>query len=429
MNELQERAGKYIKAEESLKKSQVVQGQASNSKKRGKDTEYNANSKYSKTEDDDKSSTKKKSGPKFTKYARLNAPTSQILMEIEKEGGVRWPKPIRTDPEKRNKDLYCRFHKDTGHKTDDCRQLKDEIELLIRKGKLSRYTKEGDKNARGNDDRGRDNDDRRNQPRGPVVNVISGGPTAAGTSRVKFPHDDPLVITPVIGNPFRKRVLVDNGASVDILFHDAYEKMGYADSQLTPSDMPIYGFNNTETKIEGMIQLQVTMGPEPRQATCMLNFLVVKASSTYNAILGRTGIHAFKEIPSTYHLKIKFPTKNGVGEEIGHQKMARSFYAGALKSGGVGGQVMPIEDLDVRGEEERKGKPAEDLVPISLYPDEPEKVTFVGVSLPKDLKVEFVKFLRNNRDVFAWIAADMPGIDPSYMTHKLNVNPERKPIQ
>ena len=54
---------------------------------------------------------------------------------------------------------------------------------------------------------------------------------------------------------------------------------------------------------------------------------------------------------------------------------------------------MPIEDLDDRGEEERKGKPAEDLVPIALYPDEPEKVTFSGVSLPGDLKVEFVKFL------------------------------------
>ena len=67
-------------------------------------------------------------------------------MEIEKEGGVRWPKPIRTDPEKRNKDLYCRFHKDTGHKTDDCRQLKDEIEFLIRKGKLSRYTRDADRN-------------------------------------------------------------------------------------------------------------------------------------------------------------------------------------------------------------------------------------------------------------------------------------------
>ncbi|XP_063941247.1 uncharacterized protein LOC135149448 [Daucus carota subsp. sativus] len=373
MNELQERAGKYIKAEESLKKSQNNQGPTPNPKKRGNDTEYNADSKYSKTGDGDKSPTKKKAGPRFTEYARLNAPRR--------------------------------------HKTDDCRQLKDEIEFLIRKGKLSKYTRDTDKNPRDNDNRGRDNDDRnkRNQPRGPVINVISGGPTAAGLSSnsrkayarevmyivgeppkrakiefalafdnldldtVKFPHDDPLVITPVIGNSSVKRVLVDGGASVDILFHDAYEKMGYSDSQLTPSDMPIYGFNNVETKIEGMIQLPVTMGTEPRQATCMLNFLVVKASSTYNAILGRTGIHAFKAIPSTYHLKIKFPTKNGVGEEIGDQKMARSCYVGALKSGGTGGQVLPIEDLDVREEEERRGKPAEDLVPFSLYPDEPEK--------------------------------------------------------
>ncbi|XP_063942647.1 uncharacterized protein LOC135150314 [Daucus carota subsp. sativus] len=171
------------------------------------------------------------------------------------------------------------------------------------------------------------------------------------------------------------------------------------------------------------------MGTEPRQATCMINFLVVKASSTYNAILGRTGIHAFKAIPSTYHMKIKFPTRNGIGEELGDQKMARSCYIRALRSGGAGGQVLPIEDLDVRGEEERRGKPAEDLIPIPLYTEEPEKVTYVGALLQEDLKQEVVKFLRNNRDVFAWTAADMPGIDPSFMTHKLNVNPDRKPIK
>ena len=66
---------------------------------------------------------------------------------------------------------------------------------------------------------------------------------------VKFPHDDPLVITPVIGNSPVRRVLVDNGASVDVLFYDAFIKMGYEDSQLTPSDMPIYGFNGVESRI------------------------------------------------------------------------------------------------------------------------------------------------------------------------------------
>ena len=54
------------------------------------------------------------------------------------------PKPLRTDPEKRNKSLYCRFHKDTRHDTDDCRQLKDEVEFLIRRGKLNKFTKDGE---------------------------------------------------------------------------------------------------------------------------------------------------------------------------------------------------------------------------------------------------------------------------------------------
>ena len=41
------------------------------------------------------------------------------------------------------KKLYCRFHKDNGHNTDDFRQLKDEIKFLIRRGKLAKYTKDG----------------------------------------------------------------------------------------------------------------------------------------------------------------------------------------------------------------------------------------------------------------------------------------------
>ena len=85
--------------------------------------------------------------------------------------------------------------------------------------------------------------------------------------------------------------------------------------------------------------------------------------------------------------------------------------------------------MDVREKEEQRGKPAEDLVPISLYPEEPEKVTYIGASLPEDLKGGLTKFLRNNCDVFAWTAADMPGIDPALITHKLNIDPQRKAVK
>ena len=42
------------------------------------------------------------------------------------------------------KNKYCRFHKDHGHYTEDCRDLKEQIEELIRKGKLQKYVKKGE---------------------------------------------------------------------------------------------------------------------------------------------------------------------------------------------------------------------------------------------------------------------------------------------
>ncbi|XP_074325323.1 uncharacterized protein LOC141662425 [Apium graveolens] len=205
--------------------------------------------------------------------------------------------------------------------------------------------------------------------------------------------------------------------------------MGYNDSQLTPSDTPIYGFNHVECKVEGAIQLPVIIGEEPREATQMLNFQVVKAASTYNAIMGRTGIHTFKAVPSTYHMVLKFPTRNGVGEARGDQKMARSCYVAALRPDGTWGQVLPIEDMDDRENDELRGKPAEDLVPIPLDPLDLGKVTYIGASLDKPLKGRMTTFLQENNDVFAWTAADMPGIDPNLITHRLNVDPTRKAVK
>ena len=94
---------------------------------------------------------------------------------------------------------------------------------------------------------------------------------------IKFPHDDSLVIMPVIGNSSVKRVMVDGGPSMDILFHKDFIGMGYNDSQLTLSSMTVYGFNGVETKVEGIIQLPMTMGQGPYEVTQMLNFWVMKA--------------------------------------------------------------------------------------------------------------------------------------------------------
>ena len=43
--------------------------------------------------------------------------------------------------------------------------------------------------------------------------------------RIHHPHDDAIVITLLIANYTTRRVLVDNGSSVDILYYPAFQKM------------------------------------------------------------------------------------------------------------------------------------------------------------------------------------------------------------
>ena len=167
MNQLQERDDKYIKAEKIMRKSHP---QPDNGKKRKSEERYDARDKFQWAENS-KDAAPRKFGATFTEYARINAPISQILMDIERDKDLKWPRPIKYDPKKRNLNLYCRYHKNVGHNIDNCIQLKNEIEYLIRQGKLNKYTKDENNNNR--DDRNnrdnwkqRNDHDKRHQPRG-----------------------------------------------------------------------------------------------------------------------------------------------------------------------------------------------------------------------------------------------------------------------
>lgn len=54
----------------------------------------------------------------------------------------------------------------------------------------------------------------------------------------------------------------------------------------------------------------------------MVTFIVVSSFSPYTAILGRPWIHAMGAIPPTLHVKVKFPTEQGVVVVRGSQKVA-----------------------------------------------------------------------------------------------------------
>ena len=73
---------------------------------------------------------------KFTSFTPLVMPIELVLMQIKDEPSLQWPRPIHAPAEVRDKGKYYRFHQDHGHCTDECRHLKDQVETLIRQGKL-----------------------------------------------------------------------------------------------------------------------------------------------------------------------------------------------------------------------------------------------------------------------------------------------------
>jgi hypothetical protein len=74
-----------------------------------------------------------------------------------------------------------------------------------------------------------------------------------------------------------------------------------------------------------------------------------------------------------------------------------------------------------------QGEPVEGLEEFKIG-DSGKKVR-IGSQLPQLVKEDLVAFLRRNSDVFAWSHEYMPGIDPSVIVHKLNVDPNHRPVK
>ena len=74
-------------------------------------------------------------------------------------------------------------------------------------------------------------------------------------------------------------------------------------------------------------------------------------------------------------------------------------------------------------------EPIKALEDISLDENNPKRYTRVGTDLEEKIKKDLVHFLKKNINVFAWSHEDMPGINPSVITHRLNVSPSFEPMR
>ncbi|KAL2248496.1 UNVERIFIED_CONTAM: hypothetical protein Sindi_2701900 [Sesamum indicum] len=164
----------------------------------------------------------------------------------------------------------------------------------------------------------------------PDEEITFGDKDVAGGVRSQ---NDPMVIKLDIANFTVRKVLIDNGSSADIILWDVLVKMGLENTKLESVRTPLVGFGGTEIVPLGTLDLPVSMGEDPRRKTLMIKFIVVDTPFAYNVIFGRPGLNAFRAIVSTYHLKVKFPTRAGIGEVICDPEEARKCYNLSLKKG------------------------------------------------------------------------------------------------
>ncbi|XP_058099781.1 uncharacterized protein LOC131244147 [Magnolia sinica] len=182
-------------------------------------------------------------------------------MEVLYKQILKWPSKIKSDADKQDKRKCCHFHHDHGHSTDDCFDLKEEIEALIRNGHLQEYVNRREDRMDPKDDRPINNEptreilttfggparggdlnrSRRAHSQGishynseHQINAIEGQKVAHGrltfteedAKGIHHPYDNALVVTMMTANCKVFQILVYTSNLTDILFAQAFNKMG-----------------------------------------------------------------------------------------------------------------------------------------------------------------------------------------------------------
>ncbi|XP_020238608.1 uncharacterized protein LOC109817690 [Cajanus cajan] len=255
-------------------------------------------------------------------------------------------------------------------------------------------------------------------------------------------QDDPMVILVEMHNCIMKKTLVDQGSSADILYWNTFVQLGILQESLEPYHEPLVGFSGERVMTRGSIDLYTRFGFD--QKSCReikIRYIMVHANTSYNVLLGRPSINVLGAIVSTPHLCMKFPSRDGQVITVhADQKTARECYLSSLK-------VKPITDtptttnrvnvvsqettegidLDPRLGEEERIEPAEDLISFQLG-SRHEQVTQMGSQLSEADAGEIKRAVRDNKDLFAWAASDMPGINPRFLCHRLAVCRDARPV-
>jgi hypothetical protein len=156
-------------------------------------------------------------------------------------------------------------------------------------------------------------------------------------------HMKPLFIRGHLdGTPIR-HMLVDGGASINILSLSLFKKLGHVESDLKHTNLSLSGFAGDPTEAKGIICMELTVGSK----TIPTAFFMVDVKGCYNMLLGRDWIHANECVPSTLHQYVI----QWVGDEV-EVVQANEDVCIAMTQSQVdiqGGKMKCLTDRDLSG--------------------------------------------------------------------------------
>ena len=194
---------------------------------------------------------------------------------------------------KRNQNLYCQYHQESGHTNKDCRNLRYHLDQLVREGKL-RHLLHHSSSQKGQANLETRRDASLKPPIG-MINFILVAPGRTGSclSRGMFvarlstegddreskkakkgaspmlgfsdedkigtsqPHDDALVVILRIGGYDVKRVLVDQGSAMEVMYPNLYRGLNLKTEDLTTYDSLLVSFEGKTVTSRGQIRLPI----------------------------------------------------------------------------------------------------------------------------------------------------------------------------
>ncbi|XP_004295941.1 PREDICTED: uncharacterized protein LOC101299850 [Fragaria vesca subsp. vesca] len=342
---------------------------------------------------------------------------------------------------------FCGYHGEASYIINSCIELKKTVERRIQEGKLQQYVS-GPRHVGAIEVYGTINtihggsriDNRSNKAKKQctgsrngrdvfVFGSSSNQRVTTGWKSVTFleeeeegirRHEDPFLITLQLDHYITKKILVDTGASVNVLFRSGWKGLHRGSNKLIQDHEPLISFSGDVVQPLGSNSFGVSMEGREGVARATVEFIVVDYESSYNGILGRPALWKLKSFVVGHMLIMKVPTPTGIITIRGDQTAAKSCYAidngrkrfkVLLASQAMASPSDPFADpRDNTDSNEERPVSAEDTEMVSVSDEFLDRQVTIGTGQAPGVRAALISFLKKNSGAFAWTYKDMPEI-------------------